>query len=243
MTRLARSTTIHCLVFGLLVFATPAGAQTRPPLAEQIAKTYGLDSFGQIEAIRYSFNAELPGVNLSRSWVWEPKTDKVSYEGKDKEGKPVKATYVRSQLNGEPANVRDQIDPAFVNDQYWLLFPLHVYWDSGADVQDKGMQKLPLGNGTAKQVAVKYPSEGGFSPGDTWELYIGPDNRVEEMIFRRGGDQKPSVVVANWDGYQKAGPLLISTDHHGTADGKPVRIFLSNISVKLTGSDNWVNAQ
>jgi len=243
MTRLARSTTIHCLVFGLLVFATPAGAQTRPPLAEQIAKTYGLDSFGQIEAIRYTFNAELPGVNLSRSWVWEPKTDKVSYEGKDKEGTPVKATYVRSQLNGEPANVRDQIDPAFVNDQYWLLFPLHVYWDSGADVQDKGMQKLPLGNGTAKQVAVKYPSEGGFSPGDTWELYIGPDNRVEEMIFRRGGDQKPSVVVANWDGYQKAGPLLISTDHHGTADGKPVRIFLSNISVKLTGSDNWVNAQ
>jgi len=243
MTRLARSTTIHCLVFGLLVFATPAGAQTRPPLAEQIAKTYGLDSFGQIEAIRYTFNAELPGVNLSRSWVWQPKTDQVSYEGKDKEGTPVKATYVRSQLNGEPANVRDQIDPAFVNDQYWLLFPLHVYWDSGADVQDKGMQKLPLGNGTAKQVAVKYPSEGGFSPGDTWELYIGPDNRVEEMIFRRGGDQKPSVVVANWDGYQKAGPLLISTDHHGTADGKPVRIFLSNISVKLTGSDNWVNAQ
>jgi hypothetical protein len=123
------------------------------------------------------------------------------------------------------------------------LFPLHVYWDSSADVQDKGMQKLPLGNGSAKQVTVKYPSEGGFSPGDTWELYLGPDNRVEEFIFRRGGDRKPSVVVATWASYQKAGPLLISTDHHGTADGKPIRIFLSNISVKLTGSDNWVNAQ
>ena len=187
--------------------------------------------------------AELPGVNLSRSWVWQPKTGQISYEGKDKDGKPVKVSYVQSQLDGEPAIVKDEIDPAFYNDQYWLLFPLHVYWDSNADVQDRGRQQLPLGKGSAKQVIVKYPSEGGDSPGDTWELFIGPENRVEEFIFRRGGTRKPSVVVATWAGYQKAGPLLISTDHHGTADGQPVRIFLSNVSVKLAGSDNWVNAQ
>jgi hypothetical protein len=243
MTKLGRSTTIHCLFFGVLVLAANSWAQTRPPIAEQIAKTYGLDSFGQVEAIRYTFNAELPGVNLSRSWVWQPKTGQISYEGKDKDGKPVKVSYVQSQLDGEPANVKDEIDPAFYNDQYWLLFPLHVYWDSNANVQDMGLQQLPLGKGSAKQVIVKYPSEGGDSPGDTWELFIGPENRVEEFIFRRGGTKKPSVVVATWAGYQKAGPLLISTDHHGTADGKPVRIFLSNVSVKLAGSDNWVNAQ
>jgi hypothetical protein len=243
MTKLGRSTTIHCLFFGVLVLAANSWAQTRPPIAEQIAKTYGLDSFGQVEAIRYTFNAELPGVNLSRSWVWQPKTGQISYEGKDKDGKPVKVSYVQSQLDGEPAIVKDEIDPAFYNDQYWLLFPLHVYWDANADVQDRGMQQLPLGKGSAKQVIVKYPSEGGDSPGDTWELFIGPENRVEEFIFRRGGTGKPSVVVATWAGYQKAGPLLISTDHHGTADGQPVRIFLSNVSVKLAGSDNWVNAQ
>ena len=243
MTKLGRSTTICCLFFGVLVLAATSWAQTRPPIAEQIAKTYGLDSFGQVEAIRYTFNAELPGVNLSRSWVWQPKTGQISYEGKDKDGKPVKVSYVQSQLDGEPANVKDEIDPAFYNDQYWLLFPLHAYWDSNANVQDMGLQQLPLGKGSAKQVIVKYPSEGGDSPGDTWELFIGPENRVEEFIFRRGGTKKPSVVVATWAGYQKAGPLLISTDHHGTADGKPVRIFLSNVSVKLAGSDNWVNAQ
>jgi hypothetical protein len=96
MTKLGRSTTILCLVFGVLVVATATGAQTRPPIAEQIAKTYGLDSFGQVEAIRYTWNAQLPGANLSRSWVWQPKSDQVSYEGKDKDGKPVKVTYVRS---------------------------------------------------------------------------------------------------------------------------------------------------
>jgi len=248
MTKLGRSTTIGCLFVGALVIgalglAATSWAQTRPPIVEQIAKPYGLDSFGQIEAIRYTFNAELPGVNLSRSWVWQPKTGQISYEGKGKDGNPVKVTYVQSRLDSEPANVKDEIDPAFYNDNYWLLLPLHVYWDSNADVQDRGVQQLPLGKGSAKQVVVKYPSEGGFSPGDTWELYVGPETRVEEITFRRGGATKPSVVVAGWAGYQKAGPLLISTDHHGTADGKPLRISLSNVAVKLAGSDNWVNAQ
>lgn len=60
MTKLGRATTIHCLFFGVLVLAATSWAQTRPPIAEQIAKTYGLDSFGKIEAIRYTFNAQLP---------------------------------------------------------------------------------------------------------------------------------------------------------------------------------------
>jgi len=243
MAKLDRSTTIRFLVFGVLVLATTSWAQTRPPIVEQIAKTYGLDSFGQIEAIRYTFNAQFPGVDVSHSWVWQPKTDQISYEGKDKDGKPVKVTYVETQLNGESAIVKDEIEPAFVNDEYDLLFPLHVYWDYSADVQDMGMQKLPLGKGSAKRVVVKYPSEGGgYTPGDTWELYVGSKDRVEAFIWRRGGPKKPSVVIATWTGYKKAGPLLIATDRRGTADGKPVRAFFSNVSVKLVGSDTWVNA-
>ena len=66
--------------------------------------------------------------------------------------------------------MKDDIDPGFVNDQYWLVFPLRAYWDSSADVGDKGNQALPLGNGSAKLVSVKYPSEGGYPPGDTWDL-------------------------------------------------------------------------
>src|SRR5262249_6706878 len=151
----------------------------RPAIAEQLAKTYGLDSFGQIDAIRYTFNAQLPGVNLSHAWVWEPKTGRVSYEGKDKDGNPVKVSYIRSQIDSAPANVKNEIEPAFVNDNYWLLFPFHAYWDSSADVQDMGTQKLPMGDGSARKVVVKYPAEvGGYTPGDTWDLYLGADNQV-----------------------------------------------------------------
>jgi len=234
---------IRRLTFGVLVFAATSWGQGRPPIMEKIAQAYGVDSFGQIEAIRYTWNAQFPGVNVSRSWVWEPKTGKISYDGKDKDGKPVKVTYLRSQLSSQPENVKNEIDPGFNNDNYWLLFPLHAYWDTNATVTDQGMHKLPIGSGSAELVAVKYPNQGGYTPGDTWELYVGKDNRVEQFVYHRGGPVKPSVVIATWAAYKKAGPLLISTDHRGTADGKPLRVFITDVSVKLTGSDTWVSAQ
>jgi hypothetical protein len=239
MTQLGRSRTIGFLVF-LVLGATASWAQTRPPIAAELAKTYGLQSFGKIEAIRYTFNAQLPGVKLSRSWVWHPKTDQVSFEGKDKDGKPVKVTYFRSQVDG----ATEQIDAAFLNDQYNLLFPLHVDWDTNTEVQDLGVQKLPLGEGSAKRVVVKYPSDGGYTPGDTWELFLGSDGRVEEFVYRRGAPTPPpSLVVARWEGYRKVGPLLVATSRPGTADGKAVRVFFTDVSVKLAGSDKWVDAQ
>ena len=246
MTKLFRSITICSLVCGLPFLADASRAQTRPPVVEKLAKTYGLDSYGQVDAIRYTFNLDLPALklNLSRSWEWEPKTGKVTYESKDKDGKPVKVTYLRSQVNTSPANVKDEIEPAFVNDNYWMIFPFHVYWDTSANVTEKDGQKLPIGKSTAKLVSVKYPAEvGGYTPGDTWDLYVGSDGRIAQFIYHRGGPKPPSNVTTTWAGYKKAGGLLFSTDHRGTADGKPARIFFTNVAVKVAGSDKWVDAQ
>jgi hypothetical protein len=240
MTNSSRVTKIGLLVFVVLLVASVSWAQSCPPAAEKVAKAFGLDSFGQIVAIRYTFS--IPAFKLSRSWIWEPKADRVTYQGKDKAGNPVNVTYVRSQLSTQPDNVKKEIDPGFVNDQYWLVFPFHACWDTGATVEDKGMQKLPLGGGTARLVSVKYAS-GGYTPGDTWELYVGPDNIVKQMVFHHGGSAKPSLVKTTWAGYKKAGPLLVSTDHRGTADGKPFTLTFTDVAVKLAGSDAWVPAQ
>jgi hypothetical protein len=239
----SRLAVIGLLVLGVPVLASTSRAQQRPPIAGQVAKAYGLDSFGQIEEIRYTFNAEIGSATRSQSWVWAPKSGRVTYEGKDNTGRLVKVTYLRSQLASQSALVKNVIDPAFINDEYWLLFPLHVVWDSDAEVQDTGMHKLPLGKGSAERVVVKYPSAGGYTPGDTWELYIGAGDRVEAFVYRRGGSKKPQVVAATWSDYKKAGPLLISLDHRGTAAGKPLRVFFSNVAVKLAGSSSWQNAQ
>ena len=245
MANLGRSTVIRFLVIGLLVLATSSWAQTRPPVVEKLAKTYGFDTWNQVEAVRYSFNLEIPGLfKVSRSWEWEPKTGKVTYEGKDKDGKPVKVSYVRSQVSSAPDNVKKEIEPGFVNDNYWIILPFHVYWDTSATVTDEGMQKLPQGKGSAEKVVVKYPAEaGGYTPGDTWDLYVGKDDRIEQMVYHRGGATKPSLVIASWAGYKKAGPLLVSTEHRGSADGKPLHLTHTGVAVKVTGSDKWMEAQ
>jgi hypothetical protein len=207
MTNLSRLDVICLLAFGMLsILPAASEAQQLPPIAKQMAKTYGLDSFGQVEGIRYTFNLDLPVLNLKRSdtWEWDPKTDTVSFEGKDKEGKPIKVTYQRSQLSSQRDVVKNVVDPAFINDQYWLLFPFHVVWD-GASVTDEGMHKMPIGKTSAELVVIKYGSKHGYTPGDTWDLYVGPDKRIKEMVYHRGGPPKPSLVIVTWQGYKKAG--------------------------------------
>src|SRR5438270_6684024 len=237
---------LACLVgFVVLVLAGMSGAQERAPILEKIAKAYGLDSYGQIDAIRYTWNGEIPGIfKLAHVWEWEPKTGKISFEGAGKDGKPVKVSYMSSQLGSQPDAIKNEVEPAFVNDNYWLLFPFHAYWDTSATVTDRGMKKLPVGAGSATLVSVKYPAEaGGYTPGDTWDLYVGKDYRVQAMVYHRGGPSKPSLVTAKWIGYKKAGPLLFSTEHPGTADGKPLHISITNVAVKVSGSDKWVEAK
>jgi hypothetical protein len=242
-----RLTVMVFLICGVLVLALAPNswAQERAPILDQIAKTYGIDSWDKVEAIRYTWNGEIVGLfKASRAWEWEPKTGKISYEGKDKDGKLVKVTYDSSQLSSQSDQVKNEVEPAFVNDNYWVLFPFHAYWDKSATVSDEGMKKLPMGSGSAELVSVKYPAEaGGYTPGDTWDLYVGKDHRVELLVFHHGGTKKPSEVIASWTGYKKAGPVLISTEHRGTADGKPLHIFLSNVAVRVTGSDAWIKAQ
>ena len=63
MTILSQRGVIRLLALSLLlILPAITGAQQRAPIIEKLAKTYGLDSFGQIEAIRYTFSAQAPRI-------------------------------------------------------------------------------------------------------------------------------------------------------------------------------------
>jgi hypothetical protein len=222
MTKASRVAAISVLV---LLPGGTLSAQERPPIAERIAKTHGLDSFGEVEGIHFRFTLDSKDLKLSQTWDWEPKKDEVSHDGKDKTGKLLKATYRRSELSSQSAAVKDEVDPAFQNAQYWLLFPLHLSWDSSAKVEDTGTHKLPLGKGSATRVVVTYPPQGGYTSGDIWELFVGTDGRVRQFTRRRGGSAEPTVV-ASWDGYKKAGPLLVSLEHRGDPERQTAACLL-----------------
>src|SRR5215471_8795391 len=59
MTNSSRVSRIGLLVFGILILASACWAQTCPPAVEKVAKAYGIDSWGKVEAIRYTFNIDV----------------------------------------------------------------------------------------------------------------------------------------------------------------------------------------
>lgn len=66
---------------------------------------------------------------------------------------------------------------------------------------------------------------------------------IKQFVYHRGGDKKPKLVTASWTGYKKVGPLLVSTEQKGNADGAPLHLWITDVAVKVTGSDKWVAAQ
>ena len=57
MTSSSRLAFVHYLLAftTLSIVAVSSGAQQLPPLAAEMAKTYGLSAFGEVEAIRYTW--------------------------------------------------------------------------------------------------------------------------------------------------------------------------------------------
>src|SRR4051794_29044910 len=121
---ISRARFTHILASAALILAATSWAQTPSPIAAPIAKVYGVDSWDQIDAVRYTWNGEITGLfKVARTWTWEPKTGMVTYEGPDKSGKAVKVSYNSNQLSTQPDNVKNEIEPGFINDQYWAFFP------------------------------------------------------------------------------------------------------------------------
>ena len=77
--------------------------------------------------------------------------------------------------------------------------------NTSATVTEQGTHKLPVGQGSAELVSVKYPAEGGgYTPGDTWNLYVGKDNRVEYLDFHHGGNVRAGGRHRNVDRLQES---------------------------------------
>jgi hypothetical protein len=238
---LVRFTIAACLFPGLSL-SSASLAQEKPDIRHQIADAYGLSSWSQVEQIRYTFNVDAGVKKVARTWTWEIKPDRVTYEGPDSAGKPVKTTYTRGTMS--PDVVKD-VDPNFINDQYWLLFPFHLVWDKDVTVEDKGMTADPMGKskGKVRKVTVTYPKTGGgYTPGDSYDLFVGADNRVVAWNFHRGGAEKPTLTVT-WADYKMGGPILTAEDHRGTLGGKPFHLFFTDVAVKLAGASDFVAAK
>jgi hypothetical protein len=228
---------ISVLMVGLVIAcSTDQPVQTRD-VRHQIAGAYGSDSFNRIEVIEYTFNVQKGDKHIQRSWVWWPRVEQVEFKGGTGQESMI---YNRLELGqNPPQNVR-QVDAWFINDNYWLLFPIHLAWDQQATVEDTGHKDLPMGQGSAKCVVVSYPKTGGYTAGDIYELFVSEDHLLTQWVYRRGGSATPTRITT-WEDNRTLGPLRVSLNHRGD-DGK-FRVWFTNVAVKLSGSVEKIKAE
>lgn len=218
-----------------LLLAGPARAGAAPEyhdtrsIRHKVADAYGVHAFEQVERLSFTFNIKAGERNVRRSWTWWPHENRIRYDGGTwRDNEPFE--YTKGELEADSSETMVAVDQRFVNDTYWLLFAYHVEWDVSAAVTDEGMAPLPIGAGEARKVVVDYPDVGGYTPGDTYELYVGEDYRVLAWVFRPGGSAEKRYAYT-WGDDQRFGGVTFPTDF-ADAEGK-VRLWMSDITVEF----------
>lgn len=208
-----------------LAFAAPASAGPESiskleaaRLADTVAARYGLAAFPRIESIHYVFNVLHAGKAKAREWTWFPKLDSVVYRGPDEKGVMLTAAYSRRNKFSVGAPQIAAIDKTFVNDQYWLLFPLHLAWD----------KDLELSLAPARLLTVRYPKEGGYTPGDVYDLEVAPGGTIRKWMFRKGGADTVTMQ-ADWSPPVLVDGLPLSLERPGKNGFK---VWFTDVKVK-----------
>lgn len=193
---------------------------------QKIAQAAGVDAFGEVESLSFIFNADLGDRKFVRSWTWLPKTDEVILHG---ETDAENTTYKRGELEPDGAGKLAEIDSQFVNDLYWLIFPMQVAWDSSVTIEALPDEAASVFPSAFAGLRVRYPEGGGYTPGDVYDLFYDADYRVTNWVFRKGGSAEPTRAN-EWKDYEKFGPLNISLNR--TSPDGSIRIWFEGVAVK-----------
>jgi hypothetical protein len=207
--------------------ASNAGAPSARALADRIAERYGSGRFGNVTALHYTFHVKFGDKHIEREWTWHPKQDSVEYRGPDAKGVMLKAAYSRKNAYSMGSEAVATIDKSFINDQYWLLFPLHLKWDKDLTLKASASDRP----GEAWHLMAMYPSQGGYTPGDAYDLFVDSAATLKRWIFRKGNAPEATNEVT-WEAPVEKGGLFLSLAHQGI--GKDFKLWFTDVTVDRT---------
>lgn len=216
------------LIALFLGLAAPARSLPVPDarvLADRIAERYGSGRFHDVSALHYKFNVKFGDKRIEREWTWYPEQDSVKYRGPDPKGVILQAAYSRKNAYSMGSEAVATIDKSFINDQYWLLFPLHLKWDKDLTLESSASDKP----GEAWHLKAVYPSQGGYTPGDAYDLFVDSTATIKRWIFRKGNSQDAANEVT-WEAPVERGGLALSLSHQGI--GKDFKLWFTDVKVE-----------
>ena len=208
--------------FLLLVACTDQEKQEENlTVGEKIARAHGFDQFGSINKLSYRFNVQRDTLVFGRDWQWWPKTGDVIYSRGSET-----VSFNQFQVDNEETKM---IDQRFINDKYWLLFPFQLVWDADVSYVQKEDAEAPISGERMHHVVVSYSANGGYTPGDVYELFCDESWVIREWIFRRGGDPEPTIACT-WENYVEFNGVKIATEHRNADES--FRLFFTGLSIE-----------
>ncbi len=185
----------------------------------KVANAYGLEKWEDVEEVNFSFVVN-PGENENlRTWSWKPKTNMVT---QFKDGDEI--TYDKSNLD-EGYILTDK---AFVNDSFWLLFPFHLVWDDvNFSVEESAVS--PINKIKTSKIIVRYPDEGGYTPGDRYDVYVNNNYHIVEWSYYPSGSREP-VLNNTFEDLSDFNGIKINLIHRNPDTG--FQLVFRDVSIK-----------
>lgn len=178
-------------------------AEPEVSIAEKIANAHGLEHWKNVSEIQFTFNVDRGNSHFKRAWRWKPKTGDVVMTTNDEVVSYNKATVDSTSIKA---------DQAFINDKFWLLIPFQLVWDSGTSISEPLKEKAPISKIEMNKITLSYPNDGGYTPGDAYDIYFDDAYLIKEWIYRKENQKEPSIVNT-FENHQNFNGITIALEH------------------------------
>ncbi len=189
--------------------------------AQKIANAHGYEYWKNVNRISFTFKVDRGGKSGNgRAWTWFPKKDSIQLNSDTNT-----ISYNRTEMDSTALNV----DPAFINDKFWLLIPFQLVWDEGITISESVKSNGPISNSEFNKITLTYGDEGGYTPGDAYDIYFDDNYIIREWTFRKGNAAEPTMSTT-FENYEDYNGLLLARDHKmATGD---FNLNFQNVSVE-----------
>ncbi|WP_347924588.1 hypothetical protein [Pontimicrobium sp. SW4] len=190
-------------------------------VAEKIANAHGYENWDSVKTFAFTFGGTLEDPNSGRSWVWNPKTNDIKLTRNDEV-----LEYNRSNMD----SVALKADRGFINDKFWALIPFQLIWDEGTTISEPEKATSPVKQEELNKLIITYSSEGGYTPGDAYDIYFDDDYIIREWSFRRGNAPEPTISNT-FENYSDYNGIKVAQDHKRSASDR--NLLIRNVKVEL----------
>lgn len=171
--------------------------------AEKIANAHGYDNWSKVKTIAFRFGGKKEDPNSGRAWVWNPKTNAIKLT---RNGEAIE--YNRNSMDSLALNT----DRAFINDKFWALIPFQLVWDEGITISASEKALSPVTQQALNKITITYSNEGGYTPGDAYDIYYDDTFIIREWSYRRQNTPEPSLSNT-FENYQDFNGIKIALEH------------------------------